>query len=68
MELGAAVGGVGEHQADAETEGVMGGLQGVTRGRDVVHEVGLPERQVLGCALEVMRLGGDGAKGQAVAA
>ena len=29
LELGAAVGGVGEDQANAETKGVVGGLEGV---------------------------------------
>jgi hypothetical protein len=46
-DLGAAVGGVGEDQAGAEAEWVVGCLEGVAGGGHVVHQVGLPQSQGL---------------------
>lgn len=67
MHLGAAGRGVGKDEASAEAESEAGGFEGVAARRDVVHEIGLAERQHLAIAGKVVLLGCDGAKGQLVA-
>ena len=60
--LGFVVGGVGEDKASAETKGVAGGLHGVAAGGDVVHEIGLAERQGFAGSGDVVLVGRDWAK------
>ena len=67
LHLGAAGRGVGEHEASAEAKSEAGGFQRVAARRDVVHEIGLAERQHLAVAGKVVLLGCDGAKRQLVA-
>ena len=67
MNLGAAGRGVGKDEASAEAESEAGGFEGVAARRDVVHEIGLAERQHLAIAGKVVLLGCDGAKRQLVA-
>ena len=67
MNLSAAGRGVGKDKASAEAESEAGGFQRVAARRDVVHEIGLAERQHLAIAGKVVLLGCDGAKRQLVA-
>jgi len=60
--LCSAGGGVGENKASAETEGKAGGFHRVSARRDVVHEIGLAERQRFAGAGKVVLVGGDRAK------
>ena len=45
LNLGAVGGGIGKDESSAETESKAGGFEGVAAGGDVVHKVGLAERQ-----------------------
>ena len=63
LNLGAVGGGIGEHKASAEPEREAGGFQRVAAGRDVVHKIGLAERQGFAGAGQVVCIGRDGAKG-----
>ena len=65
--MGAAGRGVGKDKASAETESEAGGFEGVAARRDVVHEIGLAERQHLAVAGKVVLLWRYGAKRQLVA-
>src|ERR1017187_2192090 len=67
LNLGAAGRGVGKDEASAEAESEAGGFEGVAARRDVVHEIGLAERQYLTIAGKVVLLGHYGAKRQLVA-
>jgi len=67
LNLGAMVCGIGENKASAEAESKAGGFEGVAARRDVVHKIGLAERQYHACAGKVVLVGRDGAKRQLVA-
>ena len=67
MSLGAAGRGVGKDEASAEAESEASGFQRVAARRDVVHEIGLAERQHLAIAGKVVLLGRYRAKRQLVA-
>ena len=67
MNLGAAGRGVGKDKASAEAESEAGGFEGVAARRDVVHEIGLAERQQLAVAGKVVLLDWYRAKRQLVA-
>jgi len=67
LDLGASRRGVGKDKASAEAESKAGGFEGVAARRDVVHEIGLAERQHLAIAGEVVLLGWYRAKRQLVA-
>src|ERR1035438_9821088 len=67
LNLGAAGRGVGKDEASAEAESEAGSFEGVAARRDVVHKIGLAERQHLTIAGKVVLLGCDGAKRQLVA-
>ena len=62
LQLHAAGGGVGEDEASAEAKGKAGGFKGVSARRDVVHEIGLAERQRFARAGKVVLLWRDRAK------
>ena len=62
MGLGFVVGGVGEDKASAETKGVAGGLHGVAAGGDIIHEIGLAERQGFAGSGDVVLFWRDGSK------
>jgi hypothetical protein len=67
LELNAAGCGVGEHKASAEAKGKAGGFKGVSARRNVVHKIGLAERQRFAGAGKVVLLWRDRAKGVLVA-
>ena len=60
--MDAARGGVGEDKARAETKGSAGGFERVSARGDVVHKVGLAERQKFSGSGKVVVLWWDGAK------
>lgn len=67
LNLRVVVGGIGENKASAETERGAGGFQGVAAGGDVVHEIGLAERQGVRGTGQVVPVGRDRTKSMHVA-